>query len=1610
MTNSLARTMVIGASAIALVCALETSAFAQTVVVSDTDDITIDNDDPITMPADTMQFGTSGPTLRVGLGAHTRTGDITIVNDGVITLGDADAGIYATTSNGGNITVTNNADITMTGAGGTGIGVRHSRSGGDDEGLITITNTADIVANGGGANTWAINAFSEAGGGINIVNSGDLTGGGDANLSGVINAQNAIGGGPINIDTTGTLTMTGAGAAIRAIADGGDVNVTFDGVVRGARSSDFDRAIFINASGNVTLNASGRFDDGYGAAIISRGGTITANLNLIATGDLSFNSNSGGGTTVTVAQGSDLGAMYFFGSTASVTNSGAVRQINVPRFRNGPNRELGNIAMSIVNQASGVLGSTTVSDPARPGAVNVTTNRGDTTLDNYGRIVDDLLFGIGNDRVLMRSGSVMSGTDLEVRLGNGNDIFIIENGAQIDADVYGGDGTDGIELRGGTGTNTVDLSRFFEFESVALDANVWAFDSTSSLPLFVLNGSTLRGQSGTLVTVAAPTTLQGFGTIDGALSLLGNLSLGSPGGSTFGLLRVNEDLTIGSGSTLIFDFSNTEQDLIQVLGNLVIQSGAGLDVNLLNGATYSDGMTRDIIQMLSGGTITGASNFIVTLNGGAGFTGTTSVFGNGALGLTVRSDMPPPPPPTTSDKVKVTTSDDISITNSDAVNTLETVMSPNTNLSISTVVGGLSQSGDVAITNRGAVTANSSSAFLVHGIYAETAGDSTLSITNEADISANSQAGAFGGTGIGIRARAEDGNIFISTSGTINASGRTTQAIQASTTGSGDISIINRGALNSNSNEVFQINDVIQAVASGTGDISIDTVGTLSLNGTGDGISARTESGDIDIVFDGAIQSRLSGGIESQGVDAVTQSGNITANLTGIFNSHGFNLFSDSGTVDASINLTSSALHEVAGRTINLDIGSASDLGQISLRPRGGDTTVSNSGNVDTFLLFGDQGNFEIVNAASGVLGSQQTPNFQRTNIAINGQAITSTDTSITVRNAGLIQNEVFLGLGRDAFYAMSGSIVTGLDGFNNIRLLQGNDLFVHQSGATINSFILGGDGTDTYRLEDGNGFSIVDLDRIRQFEVLEIASGLWETDGTATFDTINLNGGAFRVASGDTIVTTAGGLFTVGTDAILEGAGTIRSDLLLNGTLAPGDGGFGVMIIDRDLTIGSGSTLIFDYSDSDQDFVQVGGNLIVESGAQLDVNLFDGATYADGQTREVIQMTGGGSITGASNFDVTLNGTSDFTGATSVFDSGALGLTVSSNAAPPPPPPPPVVTPEPPQVGGGDDGGGGGAAVIAGVAAGAAIIWVLSQNNALDFIDAPTVNLWNRGATTDPLGGTAGSSVSAFATGGETGNLTASAAGLGTNPALTQTGLTRTYSLVGGEIAWGRLAFGADFALADQIDQSAGAARSQASALQTRSLGHALYTRLDLGFGQSAVAGLSAARDDETLRNFAFGTQEGISRRALSEDRRHLSLSGRYDLGPALLRTRLGLRETDQALGAFGRQGARTSHSQVWSAGAELSSRFELPVGQMQAVIGAGLDDIDRMSDYGAFGVRDEGQTRHITAAARWAVDGRSSAQLTLRHQTGRWIDPVNFTFEPAPAITASLNLKADF
>jgi filamentous hemagglutinin family protein len=1148
--------------------------------------------------------------------AASTTGNVSVVNNGALTLGAVSGGTFSadTSAANGNISQTSGA-LAVTGAAslkaGTG-NITLTRSGnsvaslGASGGAVSYTSagsvTLDNVAassltiassagNGavtqGAGKTLVVNGATAVNAGsadITLANAGDDFGSFGATTTGAVTVKdtNAIGLDGINAST---LTINAGGAVTQSsgvIAVNGTSSVTTSaGVINLGAANTFGGGVAAVAPGAVTLRSSGALllDHVAGQSLTATSnGAITQNagdtVNIVTVA--AFNAGAG---DVTIGNAGNTIGTFAATTTghASVTEGGGIQlgnisagQLSVDTSGSG----------GVVIQAAGTTVHTTAGTNITSGAGNITLDQANT-IDSFAATTTGTV-AVTNSQALAL-GNISAGT---LAVTTSNDNVTQAGGGTLAV-------TGAVSVNAGTGAVTLNHANsaasfgatggavsYTGAGNVVLDnvtATSLAVDSSAA------NGTVTQSGGKTLHVNGATAVNAGSGDI--TLANAGD-NFGSFGATTTGAVTVRDSGTLGLDGI-------TASTLTVNAGGAITQTSGVVDVT---GATAVTTTTGDITM--------GAAN---TFAGGVAATapGNVSLRSAGALvlghvsGATLTATAAGP----------ITQSDTLNITGAAAFNAgtgdVTIANAGNTLGSFGATTSGhasVSENGALALGNvnvgqltvdtsaaNGAVTQAAGTTLRVTGDTAVTSGSGAITLTknNALDTFQASSGGAVAVTGTGALVLE---NISANTL-TVNASGTGASVAQAAATA---LTVANGTTVNAGTNTVSLANaNSYGHLAVTGGAVTVGASGNLTL----DNVNATTLAVDTSAV-NGAVAQTASTSIKTTGAAtfatgtgnvALTQSGNSIAVLNA----------TTSGSVSVA-NAGAIALGNIGTATLAVDThagnGAVSQVGGSALNITGAAS----------------------INAGTGAITLDQTVNAG--SLVLSGGAVALTNaTGLTLGNVT----------------ASSLALDTHA----------GNGAIAQNGGATLTV-----SGATTVNAGTGN----VTLDQANQLG----SFGATSAGAVVVNDTGSL---ALNGVQAGALTATAGGALTqaAGTAVVTTGAATLDAGAASDITLANAGNHFGggVSATGRSISLRDSGNLVVNAVHPDA----AAGSLSLVAGGSLNIAPGDINTGSGDLTLSAgASIATGGNLSG---HNVTLNG-AGVTIGNDVNASGTLAITSTGGIA----------------------------------------------------------------------------------------------------------------------------------------------------------------------------------------------------------------------------------------------------------------------------------------------------------------------------------------------------------
>jgi autotransporter-associated beta strand protein len=524
--------------------------------------------------ANTTSLTKDGTGNWVLSGANTYTG-ATAVNAGKLIINGTNTASAVTVTNTGTLGGSGSVGAVTVASGGT-------IDPGNSPGTLTV---ASSIWNDGGNYNWQLyDAKGAAGTGYDTITST-----GSLNLSGLI-----AGGFNINLWTISSPSSTSGSAINFTNTTSYDwILGTFSGGITGfdANKININTGATNGTGGFVNTFTGGSFrisTNGSGQLLLNYQGAAAADSPVWIGG-------SGNLSTIGTTNGS---ALVFTGATGNVTNN-QVSSLESMTFSNGAGAY--NFSGNAVTNGSGGI----VNNSAVTQTVSLALNLGTNQTFNAAS---------GN---LAISGNVTN---------NGNTLTLAgASNTDINGNITGAGGL----TKTGAGTVTLNAAQSYTGKTTVSQGTV-ALGTGASLASTNINLGTLAGQ-GTLdvtaaggIAIGVGQTLAGYGTVKGSTTIASGGTL-APGNSP-GILTFNDNLTLNSGSTSIFEVAGlggagATNGFDQALVSGDLTYGGDLKISITgsyNNAAEAFG--GNIFQFAFGKNTGNFTSVQYTLNGGTDWT------------------------------------------------------------------------------------------------------------------------------------------------------------------------------------------------------------------------------------------------------------------------------------------------------------------------------------------------------------------------------------------------------------------------------------------------------------------------------------------------------------------------------------------------------------------------------------------------------------------------------------------------------------------------------------------------------------------------------------------------------------------------------------------------------------------------------------------------------------------------------------------------------------------------------------------------------------------------------------------------------------------------------
>jgi T5SS/PEP-CTERM-associated repeat protein len=1153
--------------------------------------------------------------------------------------GIASFGLQAYDSGVGNISVTT-GDGDIINGGSDGILVTNSSKSSTAGHTITVNVGADTVH----SNTrFGINVgYNPANAGVvkdpvtgNAFLTGDVFLTSNATVTAVNNAVNGFNWGTGNVTVvTGTAsseTSSGGSGIFAGAFDGGSVSVTNAGNATG-KTGLMAQAVGV---GNITIENDGQIT-----------GTSFSGINVIqnATGAVGSTTITNTGTVIGTGSSSAINVNENATGTVTINNSGIVGPAVINSSTNGIGvnggsqvtiNNTGHINGHIVTGSNGVVaGDTTINNQAgsvwqtsfvtNEGTIVATGSTISVTQSGNGMVVGNT----GNAHLTLQAGAVMTADFLNVaqQVGSVGTVLVTGAGTTVNTTVgqfqnimLGQDGTASLTIADQAVVNTTNMGMAVDHQNGVTDSLV-----IDHAALNVAQGLTI-GFSG-----AANATVQ-----DGGSLSANYIGLAQQAGSS-------ADLTVtGAGSSASTSFMQINNG-----ATLHVGTGGTVTVNGMDdeGAIFVSGGTLDVKGQLTGaGTITLSSGANLILESSTTFAPITVASTGSTVTVSVDNDVLIVPGDgnmisETGNNESLTlngNNDTVSLTGNGGTikvaggNAAITLSSASDQANVTSAIAGAigisvvqNGAGDVNISAPNAVTGQSG-----HGILAEENASGVGNIVVNATGSvAGTGSGADGILAMNLDA-ANGGNVTVTATG---ASG-TQNAIQASTNGTGTVSVHAGGNITATGQATAgQGQYGIRALNDGTGSVSVVTdVGTV-INSGGEGVGATNRDLNIPLAANASVTATVNGtinfgsvpnpsGSAAKGIDVgFYAGGNGNPNVNGTVLVNNFaNVTETVGNQGYAVSAYnygdgSVTLNEGAGTVVSagqIGIGAFGNSASTSFTGGANDVTinVADNASITGLASFGLQaydsgvgnvsvttGNGDIINGGSdGIVATDSAKSISAGHtITVNVGADTVHSSTRYGINAGYnpanAGNTVNGNVHGDVFLTSNATVTSvnnAVNGFNwgtgNVTVVTGSASSETSSGG---SGIFAGafDGGSVFVTNGGNATGMTGL----MAQAVGAGNITIENDGHVT-------GTSF---SGINVVQNAAG--AVGSTTIVN-TGTVVATAANHSAINVSENATGTVTITNSGTIGSAAT------SSNPAITENGGTVVVNNNGTIIGNIF---------------------------------------------------------------------------------------------------------------------------------------------------------------------------------------------------------------------------------------------------------------------------------------------------------------------------------------------------------------------------------------------------------------------
>lgn len=219
-----------------------------------------------------------------------------------------------------------------------------------------------------------------------------------------------------------------------------------------------------------------------------------------------------------------------------------------------------------------------------------------------------------------------------------------------------------------------------------------------------------------------------------------------------------------------------------------------------------------------------------------------------------------------------------------------------------------------------------------------------------------------------------------------------------------------------------------------------------------------------------------------------------------------------------------------------------------------------------------------------------------------------------SIHNDGVIRGDIDL-YSNNTLIENHGTI-TG-----TVNMMGYNSNTLRLTGGVINGTVNSAWGHNVLQLDvtDANAPTLaLGTSAFNGFQELDMMAGVASMGGTYNFDTINVGGGRLIGLAGSSLTAQT---ITVAQGATFGSAGQVNGNITVNGILSPGASP-GTMRVAGNVTLGSGSTSLFELTPTVNDKLLINGTLTINDGATL--QLTGAPRLTPGQKLDLIDAAGG--------------------------------------------------------------------------------------------------------------------------------------------------------------------------------------------------------------------------------------------------------------------------------------------------------------------------------------------------------------------------------------------------